>query len=248
MSLLITNADDFGFSKGINLGIIESHKNGILSSTTLMANMPGFQHAVHLAKESPKLGVGVHLTLTCNKPLRSDVTSLTDELGDFRKLSYYEKDFSIDLDELFLEWETQIKAIYDSGLTPTHLDSHHHVNSLIGIKDVFETLARKYSLPVRNNYKVSNDLTTTKRFITQLDSLAMDKNIWKAMNVRNIIADVLTYGSAECMCHPGYIDSEVISRSSLTTQRAYMVQELQDSHYKELFNEAGIQLGTYQDL
>ena len=91
MSLVIINADDFGYSQGINLGIIEAHKNGILSSTTMMANMPGFEHGVELAKNNPKLGIGVHLNLTCGKPLLDNVPSLTD-YKEFRNLSYYEKE------------------------------------------------------------------------------------------------------------------------------------------------------------
>ena len=89
-SKVIFNADDFGYSKAINLGIIQAHKNGILSSATLMANMPGFEDAVKLAKENPELGVGVHLTLTCGYPVLSDVPTLCQENGKFHKLTYYE--------------------------------------------------------------------------------------------------------------------------------------------------------------
>lgn len=250
MNMLIINADDFGYSKGINLGILEAHREGILSSTTIMANMPGFDHAVSIAKENPKLGVGVHLTLTCHKPLNPTVTSLMDDEGDFKRLSYFEKgiDIDIDLNELFLEWDTQIKKVIKSGISPTHLDSHHHVNSIKPLTEVFEDLARKYDLPVRNNYEVSNDLVTTKRFITQLDALGTEKNIWKPMIFRNIIEDVLTYGSVECMCHPGFIDYELLERSSFTKGRAYQVKELQNDYYKQIIQEAGITLQRYSDL
>ena len=66
---LIINADDFGYSNGVNYGIIDAFKNGILTSTTCLTNMPGFNHAIQLAKENPNLGIGIHLTLTCGKPL-----------------------------------------------------------------------------------------------------------------------------------------------------------------------------------
>lgn len=79
----IINADDFGYSKGVNYGIIEAHQQGIVTSATLMANMPGATHAAALAKDKPNLGVGVHLVLTIGKPLTEDVPSLIDKNGHF---------------------------------------------------------------------------------------------------------------------------------------------------------------------
>lgn len=82
---LIVNADDFGYSKGVNLGIIEAHRAGVVTSTTTMVNMGGFEHAVQLARETPTLGVGIHLVLTCGAPVSHDVPSLTDEHGRFHR-------------------------------------------------------------------------------------------------------------------------------------------------------------------
>ena len=69
MAKIIVNADDFGYSEGVNHGIISAHKNGIVTSCTVMANMPGFEHGMELIKENPTLKCGVHMTLTCYKPL-----------------------------------------------------------------------------------------------------------------------------------------------------------------------------------
>ncbi|MEG0276419.1 MAG: ChbG/HpnK family deacetylase, partial [Coprobacillus sp.] len=69
MVKIINNADDFGYSNAINYGIIDCYLNGMLTSTTLMPAMPGFDHAVALAKQNPGLGIGVHLTLTCGRPV-----------------------------------------------------------------------------------------------------------------------------------------------------------------------------------
>ena len=60
---LITNADDFGFTREVNEGIVEAHRNGILTATTLMANGAAFEHAVGLAQETPSLDIGCHLVL-----------------------------------------------------------------------------------------------------------------------------------------------------------------------------------------
>ncbi|HBM7099928.1 TPA: ChbG/HpnK family deacetylase, partial [Enterococcus faecium] len=119
MGKVIFNSDDFGYSHGVNYGIMDAYQRGILTSTTLMANMPGFEHAVKLRKEMPRLGVGVHLTLTCGKPLLKTVDTLI-ESGEFRSLSYYQHPFNIDKDQLYQEWNAQIQKIYHAGIIPTH--------------------------------------------------------------------------------------------------------------------------------
>src|SRR5688500_16843259 len=62
---LIVNADDFGRSRSINEAVIRAHREGILTSASLMVNEPAFDEAVCLAKQNPKLGVGLHLSLVC---------------------------------------------------------------------------------------------------------------------------------------------------------------------------------------
>ena len=75
---LIVNADDYGMTKGVNLGIIEAHKNGIVTSTTLMVTMPEVEHGLALSKDYPNLGIGLHLNCTLGKPL-TDCKSLIKE-------------------------------------------------------------------------------------------------------------------------------------------------------------------------
>src|SRR5512137_1430313 len=62
---LIVNADDFGRSASINEAVIRAHREGILTTASLMVNEPACAEAVALAKENPNLGVGLHLTLLC---------------------------------------------------------------------------------------------------------------------------------------------------------------------------------------
>lgn len=248
MNLLIVNADDFGYSAGINYGIIDAYQNGILSSTTLMANMSGFKQATVLAKENPGLGIGVHLTLTCGSPVKENVKSLVEADGKFHKLSFYEKGFSVDLDELYDEWKAQIDTVIAGGIKPTHLDSHHHVNSIQPLTTVFERLAKEYDLPVRHNYEVAEDFVTTRRFFNFLDTLGRDKEIWKPMTIRNLVDDVKTFGTVEAMTHPGYVDAVVLDNSSLNDNRAYQLRELQQESYQKLLKDNEITLGTYADL
>src|ERR1041384_2733884 len=64
---LIVNADDFGRSHSINQAVIRAHREGILTSASLMVNEPDAVEAIALAKANPKLGVGLHLTLLCGR-------------------------------------------------------------------------------------------------------------------------------------------------------------------------------------
>ena len=83
MKRMIVNADDFGFSEAVNHGILKAMQEGIV--TSIMANMPGFAHAVQLYHEHPDMAVGVHLNLTCYRPLLSTHQTLVTETGYFHK-------------------------------------------------------------------------------------------------------------------------------------------------------------------
>ncbi|MDQ0879508.1 putative glycoside hydrolase/deacetylase ChbG (UPF0249 family) [Peribacillus sp. V2I11] len=82
---VLVNADDFGLTKAVNYGILDSHKYGIVNSATIMMNAIATEHAIEIAKKTPSLKVGIHLVLTWGKPLLSDVPSLVDESGFFKK-------------------------------------------------------------------------------------------------------------------------------------------------------------------
>src|SRR4030042_5568247 len=69
MKKVIINADDFGLSPGVNRGILCGFRDGIVTSTTMMVNLPAFDDAVQIIKENPDLPVGIHLTLLWGKPV-----------------------------------------------------------------------------------------------------------------------------------------------------------------------------------
>src|SRR5580692_10909991 len=84
MKQLILNADDFGMTRGVNEGIIRGHREGILTSTTLMANGPEFDDAVARAKLNPELGIGCHLVLVGGPAVapKEKISSLVDGNGN----------------------------------------------------------------------------------------------------------------------------------------------------------------------
>src|SRR5437763_15681833 len=83
MKRLIVNADDFGFTRGVNAGILRASESGILTSTTLMANGDAFGEAVAMARANPRLGGGIHLVAVGGRPLApvSGIEALADRDG-----------------------------------------------------------------------------------------------------------------------------------------------------------------------
>lgn len=120
---LVVNADDLGLSKGVNYGILDAFESGIVSSASLMMNMPTTDHAIKIFNHQA-IGIGVHLNVTLGKPLLSNPI-LTDENGVFfRNQEINEKT----LDGIIEEFELQIQRALESKLNITHLDSHHHIH------------------------------------------------------------------------------------------------------------------------
>lgn len=249
MGKVIFNADDFGYSRGVNYAIVDAHEFGILTSTTIMANMPGFDHAVELSKRYPNLGIGVHLTLTCGSPLLNTHKTLVTKENTFKNLEYFANHNDYDLDELYDEWDAQIKKVYASGITPTHLDSHHHVHSFQKNQELVIRLARKYNLPVRNNLPLPQDIKKVHRFETEFDQ--GDCRFERSMTfyLNNLIQDIITYESVEVMCHPGYLDATVFYGSSLHAARMNITDFLIHSEFsKKIKEHPEIELISYRTL
>ncbi len=216
MITLIFNADDFGYSKGVNLGIIDAHQNGVVTSATLMMNMPGTEHAIELAKQNPSLGLGIHLALTCGRPLshRIEPSTILDTNGNFYKNAQDLINHKLNPKEIELEWKLQIEKFYSSGLIPTHLDSHHHVHTYPIIRDVMEKLALEYGLPVRIHPKLSKAKPFSDKLITHFYG---EKVSHKTLD--DIVANAESGEVIEIMTHPAYIDSIIMKGSSYWRER-----------------------------
>ncbi|NRT32599.1 hypothetical protein BJV38_004816 [Clostridium beijerinckii] len=243
---LIINADDFGISKAINLGIMEGFKNGIVTSTTLMCNMEATEHAVELAKKNPKLGVGIHLVLTAGKPLSKDVKTLVDVDGNFLK---YDKIFkSASIDDVRKEFRSQIEKFLSFGIVPTHIDTHHHVHTKKDIFTVVYELAKEINIPVRYIEEIGKDkykdIRTTTKFIDNFYDLPMiEPKILQKICENNIDIE-----SLEVMCHPGYLDHKIISSSSYAYPRVKELETLTDKEVIRFIKDKNIQLINFKDI
>jgi predicted glycoside hydrolase/deacetylase ChbG (UPF0249 family) len=129
---LILNADDFGYSAGVNRAILRAHCQGVLTSASLMVAEAGFDEAVSMARETPALGVGLHLVVTNDHALlpSQDVPLLVDANGKFGvepfsvAMRYY---FSKQAQgQLKCEMEAQFERFAQTGLAWSHVDGHQH--------------------------------------------------------------------------------------------------------------------------
>ena len=149
---LIVNGDDFGFNEKVNEEILRSFKNGILRSTSLMANGKSFEDAIKIIKSNPELDIGVHLTLVGGKPILNNdkIPSLLDGNGFFHKdvINFSQKYFSnkISLEEVKIEFTAQIEKILNHVDKISHIDCHQDVHILPKILDITIELANNYNI------------------------------------------------------------------------------------------------------
>ena len=153
MSKLIVNADDFGLHSAVNAGIIDGHRRGIITSTSLMAGGEAFTEAVSMAKQNPKLGIGIHITLVGGvKPVcdSSEVSSLLTPEGVFPEnyVEFIKRIYSgkINYSELRKEIHAQIAQIMDTGLRVTHIDGHQHLHVLPTVLPIVIEQAKSFGI------------------------------------------------------------------------------------------------------
>jgi hopanoid biosynthesis associated protein HpnK len=135
---LIVNADDFGFTSGVNRAIVEAHSRGVVTSSTLMANGPAFAEAARLAATAPKLSVGCHVVLTDGVPVLA-----ASQLPSFTTNSHFREGMvafaaraiagRMNADEIMAEAAAQIRKLQSAGISVSHIDTHKHTHLFPGI-------------------------------------------------------------------------------------------------------------------
>jgi len=149
---LIVNADDFGLTEGINRGIVDAWRHGIVTSVSIAATGEAFEHAVGLARQH-NLDLGIHLTLIEERPLMGAlrVPSLMGSNGGmaprFHVLLRRLVAGRVRTGEVRGELKTQIERCLAKGLVLSHLDSHQHVHVWPSLLTIAIDLAKEYSIP-----------------------------------------------------------------------------------------------------
>lgn len=190
---IILNADDFGYSTGVNQGIIEGIEQGILTSTSVMVRRPAAGEAQKLTKYE-NISIGLHIDLT--------EEGIKRWLGVVNILTWpYSK-----IEKAF---NTQIKQFIEIvGRPPDHIDSHHHIHWLTRFKKVTLEYAQKHNIPVR-----CKDATFVFDFYGRSFTSWSDPNNVSPEKLIRVIEN-LHPGIHEIMCHPGYVDEGLIQLES----------------------------------
>lgn len=246
------NADDFGFSKGVNLGILEGFLHGVLSSTSLMVNMPGFDHAVELMKQySGILSVGIHLVTSVEYSVSKGLKTLTDEKDHF----YHDANIikNCDVEELKEEYEAQILKFLSTGFKPTHIDFHwcYFPNQI----EAAIYLSKKYDIPMRAENKEMEKLLDIHH-IKHNTNMQPEESFFKTNGSQSaellisILQHCLEKQYEECgiIFHPAYIDQYLYDVSSYNSQRAKELSVITSSEVKQFIKENHIELINYKDL
>lgn len=250
--LLIVNADDFGLSKALNYGVIEAFANGVVTSTTAMVNASAIEHAAELSAIYPKLAVGMHFVLSYGRPL-SDMPGLVRENGKLGKWLWAQAETGVlPLEEIQRELECQYSRfveIFDRP--PTHIDSHHHAHMIEQIFPLVDAFAREKNVPLRVDRDAlsigeaeSQWLHSTQGF----DGGFYGDNVTESLFVETLDRSMERGDhSLEVMCHPSFIDSEILA-SRYCNQRLVELDVLTSPSLKYAIAERGYRLGTFKDL
>lgn len=267
---LVVNADDFGYTRDVNQGIIEAHQRGILTATTLMANGDAFEDAVRLACENPSLDVGAHLVLTGGRALAEPETALPSSVP--RLLA------AIALGRLrvYEELAAQVRRILDAGIRLTHLDTHKHTHLAPPVLDAVTRVAgefgirwvrRPFDLPItaargkapRSKRATSGGLALVRgrfeRVLAQRQCQTTDHfagfQITGRFRTQELVELIraLPEGTTELMCHPGRCTAELArARTRLKESREDELAALTAAEARRALEECGVELVNYRIL
>lgn len=218
---VVFNADDYGLTRGVTDGIIQSYKNGVVRSTTMMMNGLAVDFAVEQAKLNPGLKIGIHLVLSWGKPISSDVNDLLNKEGTFKFHSTFDSQNKPNIEQVEKEWRAQIEAFLKTGIPLHHIDSHHHVHSWGILKDLVIKLAKEFNVPVRSVPSLQDhpDILLTESLWLDFYAEGVHKHVFE--DIKN-----LDVKSVEVMTHPAIVDEELRQISSYTDLRTLELEIL----------------------
>ncbi|MGA3015916.1 MAG: ChbG/HpnK family deacetylase [Bryobacteraceae bacterium] len=266
---LVANADDFGFTPDVNQGIVEAHRGGILTATTLMANGDAFDDAVRLARETPSLDIGCHLVLVGGHSLVNG-KALPPTVG--RLLAAVARREIRIYDEL----AAQVRRIAAAGLYPTHLDTHKHTHLAPPVLDAVARLSQEFGIRwVRRPFDFPmNAAGATTPLATRLASGAMGllrgrfQRVLEKYGCRTTdhfagfqitgrfrtaelvrLLQLVPEGTTELMCHPGRCGAALRqARTRLKESREEELEALMAAETRAALERNGIELVNYGGL
>ncbi len=265
MRRLVVNADDFGFTPDVNEGILRSHLEGIVRSTSLMANGAAFEGAVSIARRYPGLGVGCHLTLVQGESLARPGASLPRGVA---ALLASRPTFG----EARREFQAQADRLVRHGIVPSHLDTHQHVHLLPQVLDAVLAVAGRLGIRwIRKPFDVPLGMASGLRGCLSVAirpwRIPFEERLRRAScrtadyfagfaatgglnseKLATLLAS-LPPGTGELVCHPGVCGPQLrIAATRLKDSREHELRALCSEAVRRAVAERGIELVSYRDL
>ncbi|HTS80965.1 MAG TPA: ChbG/HpnK family deacetylase [Myxococcaceae bacterium] len=238
---LIINADDLGYDPAVSEGIVLAMRSGLVSSTTLIVNLP---HSAHGATLARGLAVGLHLNLARGAPLAPRFPAAMLRAGSFDEALVG----ALPADVVAEETEAQLARARELlGHPPTHVDVHRHLHRFPAVLEGLAEVAARRGLPVRaldgpmRARLRASGITTPDHFVGEAGGEAY----WTKTRFADTVG-ALESGTTELMCHPGYPPRE--TRTSYALQRAVELATLTSAAARRALDRAGVTLGSFADL
>jgi chitin disaccharide deacetylase len=275
-AVVIVTADDFGLSPGVDRGILDAFRRGIVTSTALLVNFPDFSESLLRLREEPRLEVGIHLNLTAGPPVLSPkrVRTLVGKDGSFQNFSQFFARVAvsqIDWSEVASEWRAQFERGIDRGCRFTFITSHQHVHMLpegaricvklaheFGVRSVRLTNFRLREMlwPLRPKGMALAPFVPMVRGILQNSGLHCNASTLEIppgnsdTALRRVCGTLqrLNAGVHELVCHPGYEDAQLAERDPYVAGRETELAVLEDARLRASLESAGVKQATFEEM
>ncbi len=219
---LIVNADDFGASAGVNRGIVDAHRRGVVTSTSLMVTGRALEEAIALRRENPNLAIGLHFDVCGEDEREFDLSDINATHAEFLR-----------------QMEVFVAAM---GLMPTHIDSHRHVhlddpNLFLYFREWVEPLG----VPLRGDGKVN----FVGGFYAQWEWKVTELKYVSVPFLQTMLRTEVPPGVTEFSCHPGYLSDGY--HCVYSAEREAELVTLTDPRIRQTIEEEHIHLISYAD-
>lgn len=274
--IIIVTADDFGLSPGVDHGILDAFRRGIVGSTALLVNFPDFTESLSRLREEPELEVGIHLNLTAGPPVLPSkrVGTLIGKDGAFQNFSKFFARVAasqIDWSEVALEWRAQFERGIDHGCRFTFITSHQHVHMLpegaricvklaheFGVRSVRLTNFRLREMlwPPRPKAMALAPFVPMARAIFQRGGVFYNDSTLEiapgnpdtALQGACGTLQRLGAGVHELVCHPAYEDAQLSERDPYVVGRQNELTVLENPRLRAFLESAGVKRAMFDEL
>ncbi|MEP6961663.1 MAG: ChbG/HpnK family deacetylase [Acidobacteriota bacterium] len=216
---VIFNADDFGASAGVNRGIVECHRNGVLTSTSFMVTGRSADEAVAMSRDNPDLAIGLHWDVWGEDEREFSTSNHQAVRDEFRRqLGEFDRFF---------------------GRLPSHVDSHRHAHR--EVFELFRELVEPLGVPLREDGRVK----FIGGFYAQWEWMVTNLQYVSVAFLEQILRTEIEPGFTEVSCHPGYVTPDY--QAVYLAEREEEVRTITSPRIKDVLKEEGIRLISYAD-